>query len=167
MNEESSNKKHAVVKLTNGEELICKVDNEILTDFPKLVKEGLIYITMYHPMKATVEQYYEKGDGENISIYEKTIMTSWIRFAYLDEVEMPVGQIMLICIPNNNVCEKYDDLILKYHTYATNPEFAEELYGSVDAEQFYNDMDDEPDYDDDDDDDTVDFDPDERFDDKE
>lgn len=122
--------KHAVVKLINGEELICKVEANLLKYY-KDFRKGEKYITIYQPMKVCVENYIEeKKPGSNdIAIFEKTIMTPWVRYAYVDECEIAFDNVLVLLVPEQNTIDKYEDLILKYHTYKTNPELAEDLYG--------------------------------------
>lgn len=139
INDNKNRLKHAVVKLINGEELICMVDKSVLQHFGEYQKSNE-YVTLHYPMKASVEQFIEKenpnpqgsegdGHGENIVMYEKTIMTSWIRFAYITAAPIVSSNIIVVAEPDERTCNKYDDLVLKYDTYKTNPELAEQLFG--------------------------------------
>jgi len=141
---------HAVLKLTNGEEVIGKMKPEELKYWMDIPATGTI--SVYDPMKASVEQYYER-EGEAISVFEKTMMTSWIRFGDCKVVQLPMKHVIIVVEPHEQIIETYDDLILKYDTYKTNPELADQLYGSVgdvfitpDDEDDIEDDDDEPDF---------------------
>lgn len=142
---------HAVLKLTNGEEVIGKMKPEELKYWTDIPVTGTI--SVYDPMKASVEQYYER-EGEAISVFEKTMMTSWIRFGDCKVVQLPMKHVIIVVEPHEQIIETYDDLILKYDTYKTNPELADQLYGSVgdvfitpdDEDDIEDDDDDEPDF---------------------
>ena len=152
---------HAVVKLLNGEEIICKLEKNLVTDYA-VYHDPAKCVILHHPMQATVEQYYEKSDDDDkVSVYEKTIMRAWIRFGPVDAVPVPCSHILLVCTPHQDIIDKYDDLMLIHNTYASNPEFAKELYGTIDAREFYDEMDtrhededDDDEYDDEEDDDV-------------
>jgi hypothetical protein len=144
---------HAVLKLTNGEEVIGKMKPEELKYWMDIPVSGTI--SVYDPMKASVEQYYER-DGEAISVFEKTMMTSWIRFGDCKVVQLPMKHVIIVVEPHEQIIETYDDLILKYDTYKTNPELADQLYGSV-GDVFITPDDEDDIEDEDDEDDEPDF----------
>ena len=140
---------HAVVKLVNGEELVCMLRNDIMQNFGSYQNNNR-HVTLHKPMKASIEQFYEKSsshdeDGadhrpekENIAVYEKTIMSAWIRFAYITDVDISCSHILVMVQPEETTIEKYNDLILKYDTFMTNPELAEDLYGYKSNSDFNN-----------------------------
>ena len=154
---------HAVVKLVNGEEIICTIDKSLVENYG-VYHSSTNCVTIHHPMKASVEQYFEKDEDGKVAVFEKTIMTSWVRFSYIEKVDVPCNHILLVCAPTESVVAKYDDLLLKYHTYATNPELAADLYGSIDAKDFYDDMSDDDDEDHDEEEDEEDEEEDEHYD---
>ena len=143
MNTDNLQTEHCVLKLINGEEVICKVQKNFIKHYKDFYDPNGS-VTIYSPLKATVEQYYEKEDGNHVSVFERTIMTSCVRLSYIQTVELPYSMIILACEPSATIVEKYDDLLLKYDTYATNPELADDLYGTNNATtNFFNELDDD------------------------